>query len=252
MSPSGHASGAIVVGTFPMAPGHIFDRHVHDEHQLAWASCGVLVVDAEDGTWVLPPTRALWIPASVPHQVVASGRAEMRALYVCPDRCPINWVRPTPVLAGPLLAELVRHLDSELDPERRTRAEAVVIDLLEPVPYAAIRAPLPSRDGPAHEVADALLANPSDPRTLAEWGREVGASGRSLARAFVTGTGVPFGRWRTAARLQAALPRLAAGEPIAAVGRHVGYETPSAFVAAFRRETGTTPAAYFRTGANSS
>ena len=29
------------------------------------------------------------------------------------------------------------------------------------------------------------------------------------------------------------------------VARHVGYETPSAFVAAFRRETGLTPAAYF-------
>jgi AraC-like DNA-binding protein len=70
--------------------------------------------------------------------------------------------------------------------------------------------------------------------------------GRTLARAFVAGTGLPFGRWRALLRLQAALPRLAAGEPVGNVARQVGYESVSAFVAAFRRETGVTPARYFR------
>jgi len=46
-------------------------------------------------------------------------------------------------------------------------------------------------------------------------------------------------------RLQAALPALAAGEPVGNVARRVGYDTPSAFVAAFRRETGLTPSAFF-------
>jgi AraC-like DNA-binding protein len=56
-----------------------------------------------------------------------------------------------------------------------------------------------------------------------------------------------FGRWRRLARLQAALPLLANGQSVGAVARHVGYQTASAFVAAFRTETGLTPAAYFRT-----
>ncbi len=72
------------------------------------------------------------------------------------------------------------------------------------------------------------------------------ASERTLARAFAAETGVPFGRWRTLLRLQAALPMLARGEPVGRVASRVGYDTPSAFVAAFRRETGQTPAAYFR------
>jgi AraC-like DNA-binding protein len=55
---------------------------------------------------------------------------------------------------------------------------------------------------------------------------------------------VPFGRWRTLARLAAALPLLAAGKPVGNVARAVGYENPSAFVAAFRRETGATPGTY--------
>src|SRR5262249_9728663 len=69
---------------------------------------------------------------------------------------------------------------------------------------------------------------------------------RTLARAFAAGTVVPFGRWRTLLRLQAALSMLAAGEPVSRVAGRVGYDTPSAFVAAFRRETGQTPGGFFR------
>jgi AraC-like DNA-binding protein len=97
----------------------------------------------------------------------------------------------------------------------------------------------------AGPVARALRENPADQRTAADWGRAVGASERTLARAFVTETGLPFGRWRTLLRMQAALPLLAAGEAAGRVAHRVGYEAPSAFTAAFRRETGVTPAAYF-------
>jgi AraC-like DNA-binding protein len=51
---------------------------------------------------------------------------------------------------------------------------------------------------------------------------------------------------RSLLRLQAALPALAAGDPVSAVARRAGYDTASAFVAAFRRETGRPPAAYCR------
>ena len=94
-------------------------------------------------------------------------------------------------------------------------------------------------------MAQALAEDPADQRTLEQWGRHVGASGRTLARSFLADTGIPFGRWRTLLRLQTALPALAAAEPVGNVARHVGYETTSAFVAAFHRETGMTPTAYF-------
>ena len=69
----------------------------------------------------------------------------------------------------------------------------------------------------ARDVSDALLADPADPRTLHEWGRAVGASSRTLARAFLTDTGLSFGRWRTLVRLQASLPHLAEQLPVSAV-----------------------------------
>jgi AraC-like DNA-binding protein/quercetin dioxygenase-like cupin family protein len=243
---SGVTTPAIRASTFPMASGDRFVWHAHEQHQLAWAASGVLTVVAEAGTRVLPPARALWIPAGTLHETIASERSTMRTLYLEPRLSPIDWIAPRPLLATRLLAALIEHLsDDSLARQSRRLAEALLFEVLEPVEVATIEVAFPL-DERALRVAQALIARPADPRGLAEWGREVGASVRTLTRAFVAGTGIPFTRWRTAVRLRAALPRLAAGEPVSAVAGDVGYETASAFVAAFRRETGVTPGMYFR------
>ena len=126
----------------------------------------------------------------------------------------------------------------------------MLADLLEPVPMTTIEVRCPADDR-ARQVA---RRSPATRPARGRWRSgaiEVGASGRTLARVFLAGTGLPFGRWRALLRLQAALPALAAGEPVGNVARRVGYETPSAFIAAFRRETGMTPATYFRQAAKS-
>lgn len=229
-----------------MPPGLVFDWHTHPDHQLAWAASGVLTVRTDSSTWVLPPTRALWIPAGLRHETLAAGAATMRSAYVRPERCPINWPEATAVAASPLLAELIGYLgDRDLDADRRANAEAVLVDVLEPVAMTTVEVRMPADDR-ARRVADGLAANPADDRTLAEWGHAVGASERTLSRAFLGETGVSFGRWRTLLRVQTALHALADGEPVGNVARRIGYESDSAFVQAFRRETGVTPAAYFR------
>ena len=237
----------IVVVTFPMPAGHVFDWHTHPDHQLAWAAAGVLTVRTEDSAWVLPPTRALFIPAGVQHQTLSEGSATMRTGYLKPDSCPISWTDCTPVTASPLLAELIGYLENpELEPDKRAHAEALLVDLLESVPTASFDVRMPIDDR-ARQIAEALARDPADNRTLAEWGRDVGASGRTLARTFLADTGVPFGRWRSLVRLRAATVALASGERVGNVASLVGYASTSAFVSAFRRETGVTPATYFRT-----
>ena len=242
----GAPDGFFVV-TFPMSPSTLFDWHVHDDHQLAWASNGVLTVLTETATWVLPPSRALWIPAGLPHETGAAGRATMRSVYVPPGMSPVTWDAPTVVAASPLLAELIGYLSGgKLTATHREHAEALLSDLLTPLPVTTLNVKFPDADDPiAGPVARGLRDDPADRKTLAEWGRAVGASERTMARAFVTTTGLTFGRWRTLLRLQSALPLLANGEVVSRIAAKVGYETPSAFIAAFRRETGMTPAAYF-------
>ena len=232
-----------------MPAGTRFDWHTHEDHQLAWAATGVLTVltgEVDGRPGCLPPTRALWIPAGLPHETASDGRATMRSLYIRPGLSPVSWTDPTPVAASPLLAELIGYLgEPGLPAGHRAHGEVLLADLLTPVPVTTIGVRLPSAPT-ARRVAEALRADPADRRTLREWGRAVGASERTLARAFAAEAGVPFGRWRTRLRLQAALSMLAAGQPVSRVAGRVGYDTPSAFVAAFHRETGQTPGSFFR------
>jgi AraC-like DNA-binding protein len=238
-------NGQAIVCTFPMPLGRRFEWHAHAEHQLAWSPEGVLVVRTEHGSYVLPPARALWIPAGVSHETSASGVAVLRSVYVRTARCTVTWERPTAVAVSPLLRELIPHLDGQSLPDaERSRAEAMLFDLLEPLAVATIDVRLPEDDRARH-VAEALLEDPGDERTLERWGHDVGASSRTLARIFVAETGLSFGRWRTLARLQSALLQLAEGLPVGLVASRVGYRTPSAFVAAFRAHTGSTPGRYF-------
>ncbi|MGW1071486.1 AraC family transcriptional regulator [Streptomyces sp. NPDC002537] len=238
---------AVAVGSFALDGGEWFGRHEHAAHQLAWAPHGVLAVRATGRTWVLPSTVALWIPAGTAHSTGATGKALLRSLYFWPDRCPLTWREPQVVPVSGLLRELIGHLAQDQDalaPDARHRAERVVFDLLRPVSVTTVRAPMPT-DPRARRVAEALRRDPSDNRTLAEWGAVVGAAGRTLARAFAAGTGMTYGQWRTQLRLQASMPLLAAGLPVSAVARRVGYGSPSAFVAAFRRGVGVPPGTYF-------
>jgi AraC-like DNA-binding protein len=231
-----------------LGPRDGFDLHTHDHHQIALAARGVLVVGVAHTSWVLPRNRALWIPAGVPHTAEASGQTTMLSTYVDPKRCPVPWAEPTVVAASGLLGELVAHLSQPaLSLGERQRAEAVLWDLMIPLPITTLSPALPV-DERARRVADGLLEDVTDHRTLAAWGRDVGASARTLARLFVAETGMGFERWRSTARLAAALPLLAQGSSVNATAYGVGYASPSAFVAAFRREVGTTPADYFRAG----
>ncbi|MFF8195280.1 AraC family transcriptional regulator [Streptomyces bobili] len=252
MSRNGHlryrpcATTGILVGDFTMPRGTVYRAHWHPLHQLAWSPKGLLRVRSDRGVWLLPPSLALWIPATLPHATESAGDAVMRSAYVAPACCPhIDWPKPTVLEVTPLLRALIGHLArTDFAADARTRAEAVLLDELHPVPVTSVSAP-PPRDPRARTVAERLTADPADGRTLASWGTETGASARTLARLFVAETGLAFGQWRERLRMQAAMPHLAAGLPIEAVAHRVGYATASSFTAAFHRLAGVTPRQYF-------
>lgn len=238
-------STAMVLGELALSAGTWFPWHDHDGHQLAWAARGIVSVNIGEQYWVLPPTRALWIPVGVRHRTGATAHTVLRGIYAAPDRCPVRWPEPRLIAVRPLLRELLEHLGSaDLGDDARRRAEAVAFDLLEPVDVIPINVPMPS-DGRALQVARAVVDDPADRRGLAELARDAGASERTVARLFLTECRTTFGAWRVQARLRASLPLLAEGMPLTAVSRRIGYSSPSAFVVAFRRAVGVTPGAYF-------
>src|SRR5258705_7020545 len=64
------------------APGAEIPLHQHPVAQLLYASSGVMTVTTEHGTWVVPPERAVWVPARVGHAIRMTGRVSMRTIYL--------------------------------------------------------------------------------------------------------------------------------------------------------------------------
>src|SRR5579864_5678576 len=78
--PDRHSTIATLTHDYPA--GHVIAWHFHDRDQLVYASRGVMTVRTDDGTWVVPTHRAVWIPAQVPHTITMSGVVAMRTLYL--------------------------------------------------------------------------------------------------------------------------------------------------------------------------
>jgi AraC-like DNA-binding protein len=172
---------------------------------------------------------------------------EGSAIVFDPASCPITWSRPTGVCGSRLLRALITHL-YEGDPHGpgRAHAEALLFDLLIPLPSHDIQLTMPA-DPRVRVIAERLIADPGDPRELAAWADFTHASVRTLSRLFQNETGLSFARWRVQVRVRAAIHLLGTGASVDAAARHVGYRKTSAFIAAFRRVTGQTPGTYLRT-----
>jgi AraC-like DNA-binding protein len=250
MSNSRHENDPFLVRALAMnyPSGRVLERHDHPWGQLVYALEGVMRVDTEDGIWVVPPLRAVWIPAGVAHAIAMSGRVAMRTLYLAldfasglPARCGVLGVPP--LLRELILLAVARGgLRADTDADRRV-AE-LLLDQLRALPVAPLELPLP-RDPRALRVALRLRDAPGERAPLDTVVRQCGASRRTLERLFQAETGLSLGRWRQQARLLAALDRLAHGDTVTQVALDVGYDSPSAFIAAFQSALGTTPGRYY-------
>ncbi len=90
-----------------------------------------------------------------------------------------------------------------------------------------------------------LHENPARPWTLDELAREVGTSRSVLTERFTLMVGRPPMQYLASWRIQLASRRLIDGTTkVSAVAREVGYESEAAFSRAFKRLTGTAPAAW--------
>jgi AraC-like DNA-binding protein/quercetin dioxygenase-like cupin family protein len=240
---------AVVTASVDSPGEQRFPMHRHFRAQLVFAREGVMTVTTAAGTWVVPPQQAVWVPAQVDHEVYSAGPLSMRSLYVHPDEAADLPAECCVMAVEPFLRELIVKVadlvERDAPQESYVRLVAVVLDELHDLEVAPLHLPLP-RDARLKAITDALLAAPGDNRDLAQWGRRAGASGRTLARLFRRETGMTFAGWRRRLRLLAAVSRLGGGESVTTVAYDLGYHSPSAFVAMFRRSLGTSPGRYLK------
>lgn len=228
-----------------------FDPHRHAWAQLAYCSSGVLQVTAEHGrgtpdevTYIVPPSRAVWIAPGARHSVHVLQEAEFRTLYLHAGVTPAGWNGCRVLRVSPLLRELVQALDQPpLERPRERLLSALVLEELRHADPQALGVPLPPPGGDKRlrALCEAVLRAPGQRAGLAEWAADVGASERTLARLFQAELGTGYQQWRQQVVLAHALPLLARGVAVSQVAAASGYASESAFSAMFKAAMGQPP-----------
>jgi AraC-like DNA-binding protein len=214
-----------------------------------YAATGVLVVHTERGTTIVPANRVAWTPAGFTHQHRAHGDTDMRIVFLAPSLARLVPDRPAVFLATDLAREVLLALTgprnygggtAAYSEAARARLRRVLVDELREAREQPLHLPEP-RDDRLRAVARLLHESPGTNATLAELGRMVGASDRTLSRLFRSELGMTFYEWRTQLRIYRALVLLAEGRDVTNVAYACGWANPSSFIAAFSSIIGTTP-----------
>lgn len=230
----------------PFPAGFEIAPHQHARDQLLYAVSGVMRIETATEAWIVPPDRAVYLPAGTRHSVGIRSALEMRTLYLAEGKAAGAPRHPAVIEVSDLLRALIVSLiDEPVLYDETGRGGLIARLILLELPVARrlpLVVPMPT-DPRLRRVCDALLANPEIELTLEGWTSLAGASARTLARLFKQQLNMGFAVWRQRVRFHNAIEALAAGQPIARVARDNGYRSASAFSAAFRKAMGTPPSA---------
>jgi AraC-like DNA-binding protein len=225
-------------------------RHDHPWGQLAYATAGVMHVRTPTSVWVTPPTRAVWLPPGLPHEILMRGETALRTLYIDPFTAAALPKEEAVLEVSLLLRELILHIlkAGMLGPGRpeHERLTGLLIDLLLEARPQDLSLPLPT-DRRALALAERIQAEPGERAELAVLAQGAGASLRTLQRLFPEQTGLSLELWRQKARMVHAVALLSGGQSVTTAAIDCGYDSLSAFITAFRRQFGVTPGRYRQT-----
>ena len=234
-----------------MAADTHFDPHRHAWSQLAYCASGIVQVTAQrelgaddEVTYIVPPSRAVWVAPGARHSVHVLEDAQFRTLYIDASATPAGWSGCRVIVVSPLLRELVVALDApHISRVREQRLSELALDEIANADLHALGVPMPRANGDKRlrAVCEAVLAAPEERATLAQWSARFGASERTMARLFREELGITFQQWRQQAILAHALPMLARGMPVSHVSAASGYSSESAFTAMFKGAMGQPP-----------
>ncbi|MFT4241305.1 MAG: helix-turn-helix transcriptional regulator [Acidovorax sp.] len=232
--------------------------HSHPWAQVAISTTGVIRLTVDRGTYIVPPSRALWIPPGVEHAVTMVEDAELRTLYFhqprgrCGPGVPradeAAWRQCRVLEVSELLRAVVREMPTAPDDgaplaaaelQRERHLSALILDELARAAPVKLGVDLP-HDKRLRHLCEAVLADPTRHATLDAWARDTGASPRTVARLFRQELGSTFTQWRQQVILAKAVALAASRLPMGRIAAELGY-SPSAFSAMVRKSVGQSP-----------
>jgi len=242
----------LVAGLLARYPsGFVDPPHSHARGQLSYSESGITTVITPNASFIVPPGKAMWVPGGIEHEVSCRSNVECNILYIrndarpnLPAECRIV---PVSRLMGDLIVE-ASQLPVDYDLAGRDgRVMDLLLDEIAGAAAPSISAPMPKNHRLA-QICSAILHDPAASDDLDGWAEAAGMGRRTFTRQFRRETGFSFAEWRQNVRLMEALSLLAAGRSVTSVAFDVGYNSPSAFTAMFRRAFGMAPSAYLAPG----
>lgn len=230
-----------------LSPRQKFPIHSHAWNQFVYATSGTMAVTVARARYVITPEQAIWVPTGVEHSAAALNGVNFRTLYVA-DSTDLNMpVECTVFNVTPLLRELILELEAmhrnameNSDKSYLELLNGLVLEQLRRLPGMNFHLPWPQSNS-LQTICDALFSDPADQRSVADWGKELGASARTISRRFEKEVGMSLREWRFRLRLFLALEWLVAGKNITEIALDLGYSSTSAFTYMFRKEMGCPP-----------
>ncbi len=228
--------------------------HMHREAQLVYAAKGTMQVTTPKGRWLVPPDRAVWVPARLEHSIDVLADIEMRTLYfdlawLAREERSASLDAEFVVRVSRLLHEAILALfDGGNDPDRTGLLVKLAVLELHRAEDSATFIPLP-HEPRCRRAADIVLDDPTGSHEIETLAREVGTSARTLSRLFSSETQLSFKSWCQRARIAAAIERLSMDADISVkqLAADLGYASVPAFSHAFRQVTGKTPTEFAET-----
>jgi len=224
------------------------DTHMHREAQLVYAVKGTMQVTTPKGRWLVPPDRAVWVPALFEHAIDVLGDIQMRTLYfdvawLSREKRSASLAAEFVVRVSPLLHQAILALFDASNSRERTELLVKLVMLeLHQAEDSATFIPLP-HEPRCRRAADIVLGDPTGAHEIETLARAVGTSARTLSRLFSSETQLSFKTWCQRARIAAAIEKLStdANVSVKQLASDLGYASVPAFSHAFRQVTGKTP-----------
>lgn len=225
------------------------EAHTHTWGQLTYISDGVMTIFTPQGSFVIPPQQALWIPPNVAHETYCRYGGHFRSVYIDQKYQCVLGSQANSLVVDPLLKAMILEIctwsdDYTLD-DKTLRFVEVFIDRLEQAPTSDFFIPR-AQDSRLHPIVSELYANPGCSLTLEQWGQTVGASSRTLNRLFHKSFDMGFSQWKQKLRALRAVEMLNAGQSQQAIAQQLGFESSSAFNTAFKKVLGVPPKQYIK------
>lgn len=225
-------------------------RHRHHCARLLHAVSGAVAVSTPQGVWIAPPGHGLLIPPGADHDAHMFGNVIVQILDIKRASAVDLGENCFVVDLSPLLRHLIETVATPRTNSPSSGRETAIAGLLlydlQHSPRRPLFLPLPSDTVLAQRCTD-FLKEPRAADSIEQWSVSMGISRRTFTRRFRSETGLSFVAWRQRACLIAAIARMAQGDPIRKVAFWLGYASPVALAAMFKRWLGTTPTAYLQT-----